>query len=436
MRIGVLGGGTAGFIAACHLTRSLPHVELLHVFDSRIPTIGVGEGTTPRFCTWFEEVTELGFSDLAERCRATLKRGLRFEGWGSCGSEFLNRFQPTRLFGYHLDASELVRVLSDYVRAKHEDARVEEVLSFSDGAEVRLEDGTIHRCDYVFDARGFPPNVSSCGVTGDLLQLDWIPTNRAMLRRLPAADLSGVTRAIARPHGWIFQIPLQGSISCGYIFNRNISPDAQVDDDFTSFLRSEGVSSWIPRGTLNFPNFVRRRVFDGRVFWLGNAAGFLEPLEATAICTGVLEVRAAARLILDQGSHGRVDLDEVEKFNTKMLAYIVRNSLFLAWHYACGSRWESAFWKHAMQGMERARDCATARPYLIDMEAFIEAGRRLPGLALSSYEDPDDWDREVYPLLRLYRPFGNFSELNFSQVGHGIGYYASDQFPATVETHG
>ena len=51
MRIAVLGGGTAGFIAACHLTRSLPHVELLHVFDTRIPTIGVGEGTTPRFCT-------------------------------------------------------------------------------------------------------------------------------------------------------------------------------------------------------------------------------------------------------------------------------------------------------------------------------------------------------------------------------------------------
>ena len=63
-------------------------------------------------------------------------------------------------------------------------------------------------------------------------------------------------------------------------------PDAQVDDDFTS-CGLKGVS-WTARGTLNFPNFVRRRVFDGQVFWLGNAAGFLEPLEATAICTGVL----------------------------------------------------------------------------------------------------------------------------------------------------
>jgi hypothetical protein len=26
-------------------------------------------------------------------------------------------------------------------------------------------------------------------------------------------------------------------------------------------------------------------------------------------------------------------------------------------------------------------------------------------------------------LLKVFRPFGNFSELNFAQVGHGIGYY-------------
>ena len=47
MRIAVLGGGTAGFIAAAHLTRNVPEAELLHVFDSRIPTIGVGEGYDP-----------------------------------------------------------------------------------------------------------------------------------------------------------------------------------------------------------------------------------------------------------------------------------------------------------------------------------------------------------------------------------------------------
>ena len=74
-------------------------------------------------------------------------------------------------------------------------------------------------------------------------------------------------------------------------------------------------------------------------------------------------------------------------------------------------------------GIERARNNPLARTHLACMEECIEAGRTLPSLALSNYEDQERWEREVYPLLRLYRPFGNFSELNFAQVGHGIGYY-------------
>jgi Tryptophan halogenase len=321
----------------------------------------------------------------------------------------------------------LVHVLGEYVRAERVDGHVEEVRTTTDGAQVHLKNGAIYICDYVFDARGFPQNTDGDDSGEDFVPLDWIPTNRAMLRRLPQGASSEATLAIARPHGWIFQIPLQDWTSCGYIFNRKLSSDAEVDADFTNFFEEEGVSAWTARGMLNFPNFVRRRVFDGRVFWLGNAAAFLEPLEATAICTSVLGVRAATHLILDHGLHGGIDPNEVQKFNRKMLGYVLRNSLFLAWHYACGSRWDTQFWKYASQGIERARNCSMAQSHLSDMAAFVEAGRNLPGLTLSQYEDQSQWDREVYPLLSLYRPFGNFSELNFSQVGHGIGYYKCDQ---------
>lgn len=425
MRIAVLGGGTAGFIAAAHFTRSLPQAELLHVFDSRIPTIGVGEGTTPRFPGWFEEVTGLGFPALAERCGATLKKGTRFDGWGSEGSEFLHRFQPVRLIGYHFDAAEVVRVLGDHVRAERVDARVEELYTSANGVRVRLDDGTRHLCDYVFDARGFPrPMNGTGGAAEDLIQLDWIPTGGAILRRLHPQKLSGVTRAAARPHGWIFQIPLRDWTSCGYIFNPRISSDTEVEADFTAFLQEEGVPTWEQRGMLNFPNFLRRRMFDGRVFRGGNAACFLEPLEATAIGTAILQVRSAAHWMLEHGRDGCAS-DEVDDFNRTMLSYVCCDSLFLAWHYACGSRWDTTFWRYARRGIERARNSPMARAHLPAMEEFVEAGRSLPGLALSAYEDQNRWDREVYPLLSLYRPFGNFSELNFAQVGHGIGYYGA-----------
>jgi Tryptophan halogenase len=444
MRIAVLGGGTAGYIAAAHLTRWLPEAELLHVFDSRIPTIGVGEGTTPRFPVWFEEVTGLGFSELVERCGATLKKGTRFDGWGRDGTEFLNRFQPTRLIGYHFDATKVVQVLGEHVRAERVDARIDEVRTVADGVRVRLADDTTHLCDYVFDARGFP-RFTDGDAPDDLVQLDWVPTNRANLRWLPPGGLSGVTRAAARPHGWIFQIPLRDAISCGYIFNSRITSDAEADADFTAFLHEEGVPTWSHRGMLDFPNFLRGRLFDGRVFSIGNAASFLEPLEATAISTAIVEIRAAVHWINDHGmesggalpmpdmpdrNDGEAPADDaddkdhaIDDFNDQLVSFVCRNSLFVAWHYACGSRWDTAFWQYARRGLERARTSVVARPHLAAMAEFVDAGRALPGLALSACEDQDQWDREVYPLLRIYRPFGNFSELNFAQVGHGIGYY-------------
>jgi flavin-dependent dehydrogenase len=424
MRIAIIGGGTAGFIAAAHLTRNLPGAELLHVYDSNIPTIGVGEGTTPRFPGWFDEATGLGFADLAERCGATLKKGTRFDGWGSDGSEFLHRFQPSRLIGYHFDAATVVQVIGEHIRAERVDARVEELRTCAEGVLVRLAGGGVHLCDYVVDSRGFPRPLNG-EVSEDLIQLDWIPTGRAILRRLPPGVLSEVTRAAARPHGWIFNIPLRDWTSCGYIFNPRISSDAEVEADFTAFLRQEGFDDWNARGSINFPNFVHRRLFDGRIFRVGNSGAFLEPLEATAIGTAITQVRAATRWIEEHGQDSATNTDEVEDFNAVMAAYICRDSLFIAWHYANGSVWDSPFWRYARGGIERARQSEFARPHVAEMEAFVEAGRALPGLALSGYEDQDRWDREVYPLMSLYRPFGNFSELNFSQVGHGIGYYGA-----------
>jgi 2-polyprenyl-6-methoxyphenol hydroxylase-like FAD-dependent oxidoreductase len=424
MKIAVIGGGTSGYIAAVHLTQRFPDAELLHIFDSNIPTIGVGEGTTPRFPVWFADATGLGFRDLAERCGATLKKGTLFDGWGTAGSQFLNRFQPTRLIGYHFDASRVVNVLAEYMRAERIDARAMDVRTSADGVCVRLADGTEHLCDYVFDARGFPQLTHGDGASPEEpINLNWLPTSRAILRWLPAGGFLGSTRASARPHGWVFQIPLRDATSAGYIFNAHITSDAEADADFTAFLKSEGVPSWTPRGTLNFPNFVRRRWFDGRVFWIGNSASFLEPLEATAIGTGIVQVRRAAQWIDEFGPDSSADLDELDAINYELLSFVVCNSLFVSWHYACGSRWDTPFWQYARRGLERASEHDTVKPYLDEMTEFVDAGRALPGRDLAACEDQDRWDREIYPMLRVYRPFGNFSELNFAQVGHGIGYY-------------
>ncbi len=233
---------------------------------------------------------------LAERCGATLKKGSRFEGWGADGTDFLHRFQPASLFGYHFDAAAIVEVLESKC-AGHPDR------CFASSPCRRLR--TLSACASMTAARcsvtiSLMPAAFPAAGAADLrrshpARLD--STGRAMVRRLPPQPSEPVTRVVARPHGWMFVIPLRDWISCGYVFNPRINSDAEVAADHTAFLHEQGVFAWEERLAPSFPNFIRRKMFDGRVFWTGNAALFIEPLEATTIGHAVVQVRWATRWI-------------------------------------------------------------------------------------------------------------------------------------------
>jgi len=426
MKIAVLGGGTAGTIAATHISHDFPEADLLQIRDRSIPSIGVGEGTNPRFTQWLESVTGLHFSDLQKSCHATLKIGTRFEGWGTQCSSFLNRFQPSHLVGLHLDAGLLATLLEQYSSAQQLHAHVMSLKSDSEGVEVIISGQDSLQVDYVIDARGFPANHNDDLEDNDISHpISWIPTNSARLYRLFPARSSNVTRAIARPHGWIFCIPLRGWTSCGYIYNNRISSPEEIEEDFANFIKYEETDKYEYRGSRTFPNHIRNNIFDGRVFWVGNAAGFLEPLEATAISTAIVQIRKASTWIkrkLPCGS-GCATEYEIRAYNHAVRSASLRDSLFLAWHYACGSRWQTPFWSYAMNCYFSSQILHDGASDLTSMQTFIEAGRNLSPSMLTKSHSREAWAANVLPHLKVYQPFGTFSELNFSQVGHGIGYY-------------
>lgn len=80
----VVGGGTAGWLAACHLAKKLSRgdsgarVTLIESPD--IPTIGVGEGTVPAMR---QSLEYLGISetDFIRDCDATFKQSIKFVDW-------------------------------------------------------------------------------------------------------------------------------------------------------------------------------------------------------------------------------------------------------------------------------------------------------------------------------------------------------------------
>ena len=82
----IVGGGTAGWLAAITLQARLnggrrpPSVKITLIESPNVKIIGVGEGTVPAFPKLMRSVG-IQESELAMRCNATFKFGVRFDDW-------------------------------------------------------------------------------------------------------------------------------------------------------------------------------------------------------------------------------------------------------------------------------------------------------------------------------------------------------------------
>ena len=260
-RIAVVGRGTAGSLAAASVTRLHPDSdhELHHIYDSRIPVIGVGEGSWPSLVQELGQLTGLPHETVQQRLNGTRKYGVAFEGWGRRDRDFTHFFTPQQVsYAYHLSADVMAELLHESTRAHHIDAKVLDITGEENGALVEFEGRPPERYDLVFDARGFPRELDP----GRHIDISFIPTNTAVIRRCPpiiGEERGGpvvkhtYTRAVARPHGWIFVIPLTVHTSYGYIFNRDVSSLADVESDFDAFLEADGVPEFEQRAVIPFP---------------------------------------------------------------------------------------------------------------------------------------------------------------------------------------
>ena len=413
-KIAVVGRGTAGSLAAASVTRLHPDGdhELHHIYDSRIPVIGVGEGSWPSLVQHLQQLTNLPHETVQQRLNGTRKYGVAFEGWGRRNRDFTHYFTPQQVsYAYHLSADLMASLLEEGTRARHIDAKVLDITRVEGGAQVEFEGLAPERYDLVFDARGFPRELDP----DRHIDISFIPTNTAVIRRGPAIieeERGGpvlkhtYTRAVARPHGWVFVIPLTVHTSYGYIFNRDLSGLAEVESDFDAFLETDGVSEFEQRAVIPFPNFVHRQLYDGAVARIGNAAAFMEPLEATAIVSAQLQIGMVLHTRLNRSlEHLERDAPVVNRFLVNnMLCY----GLFVGWHYSCGSGYDSEFWRYARDhAWPRHREAAD--PEVVGCAALHKFDEMIE-LLNRPVIDKADWDRMCAVPLTSY-----------AQMSQGLG---------------
>jgi tryptophan halogenase len=399
-RIAIVGGGTAGWMAASVLARALPGLgcEITVIESPEIGIVGVGEATIPPI---IDLLRFLGINeaDFVRHTEATYKLGIVFHDWGRIGDRYWHPFgtfglsinrRPFHHAWHKAQAQGLVprfndfslcAALGDEHRFRFPDAAVQGPVSglryalHFDAALVakylrayaeqlgvgrlertvatatRRDDGFLG--ELVFhegDRLGADLYIDCSGFRGVLIEgvlktgyIDWrgfLPCDRAVAAPTRVTSpRPPFTRASARPAGWQWRIPLQHRTGNGYVYSSaHISDSAAFDD----LLAQAGE---IPMAEPRFLRFVtgRRRLFWNRnCVTLGLASGFLEPLESTSIHLAMSGIYN----LLDHFPDRTFDPANIASYNAMLAEEMEHVRDFIILHYCATSRDDSPLWRH------------------------------------------------------------------------------------------
>ncbi|WP_040308466.1 tryptophan halogenase family protein [Asticcacaulis biprosthecium] len=399
-RIVILGGGTAGWMAAACLARNLgTRNHTIEVIESPdIGTVGVGEATIPMI-NLFNKILGVSPTDMVRETEATFKLGIEFVDWGGLGRSYIHPFgtygadmggisfihyflrqsllngtwtpeiynletaaaragkfgvlpnndpsRPSLNHAYHFDAALYADFLRRYSLkrgvVRHE-AAVTQVHQDAETGFVTaldLKDGGQVEGDFFIDCSGFRGLLIEQTLKAGYEDWShWLPCNRAWAVPCERVETPlPYTRSTALEAGWQWRIPLQHRTGNGYVFCDGFIDEDQAADKLMGWLDGKPLAD--PR-KLSFVTGHRRKMWSKNVVALGLASGFLEPLESTSIH---LVQSALAKLMAFFPRDG-FDPDVEDHFNTVMCGEYANVRDFLIAHYKVTDREDTPFWAY------------------------------------------------------------------------------------------
>lgn len=400
-RIVVVGGGTAGWMAAAALSRVLGRAVEIELIESEaIGTVGVGEATIPHL-QYFNRLLGIDEDDFVRRTAATFKLGIEFVDWGRIGDRYFHpfgtygqemeglhfhhfwlrqaqlggaleldrfsigadaaraqRFQrpdhsragsPLGMISYafQFDASLYARYLRERAEAggvRRTEGRIVDVALDSGNGHVQavtLENGSRVAGDLFIDCSGFRGLLISKVLGAGFEDWShWLPCDRAVARACRrTTDPLPYTRATAKAAGWQWRIPLQSRTGNGYVY----CSDHLSDDEALA-----GINAALDGDPLSEPNFirfkagVRHEAWDRNVVALGLASGFLEPLESTSIHL----IQSAIARLLTNFPDRRFNQHDIDYYNRRTRVEYEQVRDFIILHYAATTRDDSPLWRY------------------------------------------------------------------------------------------
>ncbi|MBN8808865.1 MAG: tryptophan 7-halogenase [Sphingomonas sp.] len=393
-RIVIAGGGTAGWMAAAAIARTMGRIaEVTLVESDAIGTIGVGESTIPPMIT-YNRLLGINEADFMRATNATFKLGILFDNWKNVGDRYFHSFGLTGkdhwsagfqhfwLYGltkghdqpyddyclelvaalqgkfahlpddamnyaYQLDSTayaKMLRTMAEGDGTRRVEGKIAQVeLDGESGniAALVLEAGTRIEGDLFLDCTGFRALLIEGALHAGFDDwTHWLPCDSAIaLQTENVRPPVPYTRAIAHDSGWQWRIPLQHRTGNGLVWcSRYLAQDAALDRLLGNI---EGEALTKPN-VIRFTTGARRRQWHRNCVAIGLSGGFMEPLESTSIH---LIQRAVLRL-LRMMPLGDVSPRDIAEFNDQQDEDMRQIRDFLILHYKATDRRDSAFWRY------------------------------------------------------------------------------------------
>jgi tryptophan halogenase len=391
----VLGGGSAGFLAAITLKIKIPRLDVVVLRSRDIGIIGVGEGTTNTIPYHLHDFLKLPIKSFYEIAQPLWKLGIRFE-WGPrpyfnyvFGLELDTRHKglskgtghycedtafdyvgyPSALMtenkafyrtpngphmagtdmALHIENEKLVAWLEgEALRCgvRIMDDTVSEVEQNENGIKaLKLASGGTASADLFVDSSGFYSLL-----LGKTLAEPFVSFKHALF--CDRAVVGGWQRSheIIKPYttaesmncGWCWQIEHEHRINRGYVYSSAFISDHEAEKEFR--LKNPRVDK---TRIVKFISGCYQRGWVKNVVAVGNAFGFVEPLEATSLATICVQAQVLVETL--KSSHGYVSECLKELYNDRGRRMWDSNRDFLAVHYKFNKRVENPFWRECWE---------------------------------------------------------------------------------------
>ncbi len=405
-RIIVLGGGSAGFMTALALKVKLPAVDVTVIRSKEIGIITVGESSTTALPRFLHSIINVQPKKFYDQVLPTWKMGIKFI-WGprqsfpySFGPGLDNRIAalPKRLayyaygdidnaeeqsalmaqdrcfprtnsggmdmhqgFAYHIENHRYVAFLENYATAigiKIVEGNVDRVLADESGvAGLVLREGPTLTADLYVDCSGFRSLLIGKTLGGEYESFSKTLFNdRAVVGswdRAKGEIIKPYTTCETMDCGWCWQIEHVDTVNRGYVYCSSFISDEEAEREFRAKNPKIGDTRII-----KFITGAYKRNWVKNVVAIGNASGFVEPLESTALGVIATQARMLVGVLIDTDRQIRPTHAAYYSDMCRRQWETVRS--FIAIHYKFNTRLNTPYWMHCRETI----DMASAQAYV------------------------------------------------------------------------